>query len=197
MYKVYGKVQTRAFRVLWMLEEIGQPYELIEAGPRSEAVMALNPSGKVPVLQDGDAILTDSAAILTYLADKHGQLTFAAGTVERAYQDALTHTILDELDAVLWTAARHSFILPEEKRVKDVKPSLQWEFTRNLDRLADRLKGPFLMGEKMTIADILCTHCLNWARGAKFPVENEALLTYAKSMRDRDAFKRAQANAAP
>jgi glutathione S-transferase len=196
MYKVYGKVPTRAFRVLWMLEEIDQPYELIEAAPRSEAVMALNPSGKVPVLQDGDATLTDSAAILTYLADKHGQLTFPAGTIERAHQDALTHAILDELDAVLWTAARHSFILPEDQRVKEVKPSLQWEFSRNLDRLADRLKGPFLMGEQMTIADILCTHCLNWAHGAKFPVENKAMLAYAKSMRNRDAFKRAMAHAA-
>lgn len=195
MYKVYGKVQTRAFRVLWMLEEIGQPYELINAGPGSDEVLAVNPSGKVPVLQVGEEILTDSAAILTYLADKHGKLTFAAGTIERAHQDALTHAILDELDAVLWTAARHSFVLPEHKRVADVKPSLRWEFSRNLDRLAKRLNGPFLMGDQMTIADILCTHCLNWAHGAKFPVENDAMLSYAKSMRERDAFKRAQANA--
>lgn len=195
MYKVYGKVQTRAFRVLWMLEEIGEPYEFIDAGPHSEAVLALNPSGKVPVLQDGDDTLTDSVAIMTYLADKHGKLTFPAGTIKRAHQDALVHTILDEMDAILWTAARHSFILPEDQRVASVKPSLQWEFSRNLDRLAKRLNGPFLMGDRMTIADILCTHCLNWAHGAKFPVKNEAMLVYAKALRERDAFRRAQANA--
>ena len=195
MYKVYGNVQSRALRVLWMLEEIGEPYEFIDAGPRSDTVMALNPSGKIPVLQDGDAILTDSAAILTYLADKHGKLTFPAGTIKRAHQDALTHTILDEMDAVLWTAARHSFVLPEDQRVAGVKPSLRWEFERNLDRLANRLNGPFLMGDRMTIADILCTHCLNWAHGAKFPVQNETMLAYAKALRDRDAFKRAVANA--
>jgi len=195
MYKVIGKVQTRAFRVLWMLEEIGQPYEFVPAYPRSDEVMALNPSGKVPVFQDGDATLLDSTAIITYLADKHGQLTYPAGTIERAHQDALTHVVLDELDAVLWTAARHSFSLPEDKRVPEVKPSLKWEFDRNLNRLADRVEGPFLMGDKMTIADIICTHCLNWAFGAKFPVENEKMLAYGKEMRARDAFGRAQAAA--
>jgi glutathione S-transferase len=193
MYKIYGSVTSRAFRVLWMLEEIGEPYEYIKTGPRSEAVIALNPSGKIPVLVDGDAVITDSTAILTYLADKHAKLTHPAGTVERAHQDALTHAVLDELDAVLWTAARHGFILPEEHRVPDVKPSLKWEFTRNLDRLADRMVGPFLQGEQMTIADIIATHCLNWATGAKFPVENEKMNAYAKSMRDRAAFKRVRA----
>ncbi len=190
MYKVVGKAQTRTFRVLWMLEEIGQPYESIILASRSPEVVAMNPSGKVPVLLDGDATLLDSTAIITYLADKHGQLTYPAGTVERAHQDALTHAALDELDAVLWTAARHSFSLPEDKRVPEVKSSLKWEFARNLDLMADRLEGPFLMGETMTIADIVLTHCLNWAYNAKFPVENEKMLAYAKSMRARDAFMR-------
>lgn len=190
MYTVYGKVMTRAFRVIWMLEEIGAPYELVPAGPQSAEVTALNASGKVPVLKVDDDIITDSTAILTYLADKHGALTYPAGTIERARQDALTHMILDEIDAVLWTAARHSFILPEERRVPDVKDSLKWEFERNLSRLADRLEGPFLMGDQMTIADIIGTHCLNWAFSAKFRIENDRIKAYAKEMRSRDAFRR-------
>jgi len=193
MYKVYGKVFSRAMRVLWMLEEIGAPYEFVDAAPRSEAVLALNPSGKVPVFQIDGATLTDSTAIMTYLADKHGKLTYPAGTLERAQQDALTHCILDEIDSVLWTAARHSFILPEERRVPEVKDSLIWEFTRNLQRLEERFTGPFLMGDRMTIADIILVHCLNWAFSAKFPIESEKLLAYAKEMRGRDAFKRALA----
>lgn len=190
MYTVYGKVMTRAFRVIWMLEEIGAPYELVPADPQSAEVTALNASGKVPVLKVDDDIITDSTAILTYLADKHGALTYPAGTIERARQDALTHMILDEIDAVLWTAARHSFILPEERRVPDVKDSLKWEFERNLSRLADRLEGPFLMGDQMTIADIIGTHCLNWAFSAKFRIENDRIKAYAKEMRSRDAFRR-------
>ncbi|MBK0326246.1 glutathione S-transferase family protein [Rhodobacteraceae bacterium F11138] len=190
MYKVYGGTASRAFRVLWMLEELGQTYEYIPCKPRDSTVIALNPSGKIPVLVEGDAVLTDSTAILSYLADKHDRLTFAAGSLERAHQDALTHSIIDELDAVLWTAARHSFVLPEEHRVPEVKPSLKWEFSRNLDRLADRLQGPFLMGGTMTVPDIIATHCLNWAIGAKFPVGNEKMAEYANTMRQREAFKR-------
>lgn len=193
MYKVYGSVVTRTFRVLWMLEEIGEPYEFVEAPPHSDVTTALNPSGKVPVFQVGDDTITDSTAILTYLADRHGKLTFPAGTIARARQDAITHMLLDELDAVLWTAARHSFALPKDKRVPEVKPSLQWEFARNLARLSDRFEGPFLMGETMTIADIIATHCLNWASSAKFPLESETLSAYAKTMRTREAFLRARA----
>ena len=45
MYKVYGKPTNRAFRVLWLLEELGQDYELIGAGPHDPRVLALNPTG--------------------------------------------------------------------------------------------------------------------------------------------------------
>lgn len=194
MYQVIGDTQSRAFRVTWMLEELGQPYEQIKVKPHSEEARACNPSGKIPALKVDGVILTDSTAILTYLADKHGALTHPAGSIERARQDGLTHLVLDELDAVLWTGARHSFILPEDKRVPEVKESLKWEFARNCARFAECLKGPFLMGETMTIADIIATHCLNWAYAAKFPIEDERLLAYAKAMRGREAFKRAVAN---
>ncbi|MBY6135780.1 glutathione S-transferase family protein [Nocardioides marinus] len=193
MYTVIGIPQTRTFRVLWALEEIGTDYELQPHPPRSPEVQALNNSGKVPVLQTDGEIITDSTAILTFLADRHSDLTAPAGTLARARQDALTHLVLDELDAVLWTAARHSFILPEEHRVPEVKDSLKWEFAQSLDRLAERMSGPFLTGKDFTIADIICTHCLNWARNAKFPVENEAMLDYGKRMRARPAFQRVTA----
>ena len=193
MYEVIGGTQSRAFRVMWMLEELDQPYTHTAVKPHSPEALAANPSGKIPALRDGDALLTDSTAILTYLADKHGKLTFPAGTIQRARQDGMTHMVLDELDAVLWTAARHSFILPEDKRVPAVKDSLKWEFSRNIARLADAMDGPFLMGDTMTIADIIAAHCLNGAYSAKFEIDQPKLLAYAKVMRSRDAFKRAAA----
>lgn len=196
MYKLIGNPHTRAFRVLWFLEEAGLRYELDPASPRSDVVTTHNPSGKVPVLIEDDVALTDSTAILTYLADKHAVLTHPAGTLERARQDALTHCLLDEFDATLWTAARHSFVLPEDRRMPAIKDSLKWEFAGNLARLADRFEGPFLQGEMMTIADIIATHCLNWAHSAGFPVENDTLKAYGKRMRARDAFTRAAARAA-
>jgi glutathione S-transferase len=191
MYEVIGNVQSRAFRVMWMLEELGQDYTHAPEKPRSELVSSLNPSGKIPVFKDGDAVLTDSTAIITYLADKHGQFTHACGTIARARQDGLTHQILDEIDSVLWVAARHTFVLPEDKRVPQVKDSLRWEFDAHVARIADRLEGPFLMGETMTVPDIVLTHCLNWAYAAKFTYEQENLLAYAKAMRGREAFRRA------
>lgn len=194
MYTVIGKQLTRCYRVLWALEELGQEYDLKPALPQSPDVLALNPSGKVPILVEDGETITDSTAIITYLADKHGQLTAPAGTLARAKQDAVTHMLLDELDAVLWTAARHSFILPEDKRVPEVKDSLKWEFARSLNRLEARMQGPYLMGEDFTIADIICTHCLNWAYSAKFPLENKALLEYSKRMRSRPAFQKVAAS---
>ena len=191
MYEVIGGVQSRAFRVMWMLEELGQGFLHTPEKPHSGLVSALNPSGKVPVLKDGDNVLIDSTAIITYLADKHGALTYACGTIERARQDGLTHQILDELDAVLWVATRHGFILPEEQRVPEIKASARWEFERNVARISDRLQEPFLMGGMMTVPDIILTHCLNWAYAAKFTYDQKNLLAYAKRMRGRDAFKRA------
>ena len=194
MIKVYGTAKSRAARVLWVLEELGVPYEHVNAGPRSAEVLAVNPTGKVPVLEvDGQAI-TDSTAIMQFLADRHGALTFPAGTLERARQDAHLHFLLDEMDAILWTAARHSFILPEERRCPEVKDSLKWEYARSLERLAGRLgDGPFLMGEVMTVADILAAHCLIWGIGAKFPAPDGALADYLARMRARPAFARAMA----
>lgn len=189
MLKVIGSVRSRGFRVLWMLEEIGMPYDHIVAGPRSPEALEVNSSGKVPVMVEDGTVITDSTAILTYLADKTGKLTFPAGTLERAKQDALTHFLLDEFDAALWMAARHTFVLPEEMRLPEIKTSLRWEFERSQSKLAERLHdGPFLMGDTMTIADIIATHCGNWAQNAKFPVTAPAFIDYLDRMRARPAF---------
>ena len=190
MYQVIGNVKSRAFRVFWILEELGVEYEHINEGPRSERVKALNPSGKVPVLLIDGEPLTDSCAIMTYLADKHQKMTYPAGTLDRARQDALLHQINDEIDAVLWTAARHSFVLPEDKRVPEVKDSLRWEFERNADRMADCLQGEFLMGDEITVPDILLANCLNWAANAKFKIPRQELLDYRKRMISRPSFQR-------
>ncbi|WP_299966801.1 glutathione S-transferase family protein [uncultured Roseobacter sp.] len=183
MYKVIGTTKSRTFRVLWTLAEIGAPFEQIAVAPRSEEALRYNASGKVPALVDGDAVLTDSVAIMTYLADKHGQLTAPAGTIARAEQDALTLWLIDEFDAILWSAAKHSFVLPEERRVPAVKETLKWEFERAAAQLSARLQGPFLMDDALSLPDILACHCLNWAIGAKFPRVDAKLFAYGKALR--------------
>lgn len=190
MYKLIGNLKTRTLRPLWMLNELQLPFSHVSAAPASAEAKAVNPSGKVPILIDGDAVLTDSTAILHYLADKHGKLTFPAGTVDRARQDGFTQMILDELDGALWTAARHSFVLPEDMRIAEIKPSLKWEFARSLARLSEQLgDNPFLMGDRMTVPDIILVHCLGWAINAGFPVDDARLLAYNSRLRERTAFK--------
>ncbi len=88
-------------------------------------MVSLNPADKVPVLVEDGTPITDSTAIIQYLADRHGRLTRPAGTLGRARQDSLTQFLLDEFDASLWMVARHSFILPEELRLAAVKDSLR------------------------------------------------------------------------
>ncbi|MCB2130682.1 MAG: glutathione S-transferase family protein [Rhodobacteraceae bacterium] len=191
MYTVIGTVKSRTFRVVWMLEEIGVQFEHIPAPPQSEGVTSFNPAGKVPVLIDDGTPITDSTAIIQYLADKHGKFTHPAGTLERARQDSLTQFLLDEFDANLWTAARHSFVLPEELRHSAIKNTLRWEFERSQKVLASRMSdGPFLMGGKMTVPDIILTHCGNWALSARFPITEHRLSTYLDKMRERPAYKR-------
>lgn len=200
MYTVIGIPASRTFRVLWMLEELDLPYDHEALAPHSERVRALNTSGKVPVLLAEGSVLTDSTAILAFLADRHGALTFPAGTLDRARQDALTHRFLDEIEALVWTAARHGFILPPEQRMPGIKDSLRWELARNAGRLAADLgdgAGPYLMGDTFTFADIVATHCLDWTDRAKMPLSEPGLAAYGERVRARPAYRRVLAMMPP
>jgi glutathione S-transferase len=197
MYVVYGSVRTRALRVLWALEELSLGYEFVHAGPRSEAARALSPSGKVPIMTVEGATLTDSVAIVQFLADRHGGITHPAGTLRRALQDGLTQFACDELDGPLWLAARHAFVLPEAERLEGVRASAEAEFDRALVELDRRLgDATYLAGADFTVADLIVAHCLGWAEVVKFPQPTGRLAAYAKRVRGRPALGRAMARAA-
>lgn len=180
-------------RVYWAMEELGLDYEINTAPPRSDEVRALNPSGKIPcLLVDGDAII-DSVAIIQFLADKHQQLTFSAGTIKRAQQDSFTQFCCDEIDGALWTAGKNSFIHPEELRVPAIKPTVKYEFANAMKTLEARLgDNEFVMGETFTIPDLLLGHCANWAIGAKFDLPEGRVAEYFKRVTSRPAYQRAK-----
>ena len=190
MYKLIGFPQTRALRVIWMLEELGEAYELDPAMPQSDRIKEFNPTGKVPVLVDGDTVIPESVAIITYLADKHGKCTFAAGTKERAVQDSFTQFAVDVLEGALWTTAKNSFALPEDLRVPEIKATCRYEFQQGLETLATRLgDGPYVMGETFTVPDIVLGHCSMWAYVAKFDLPGEGKVAdYFKALRARPAY---------
>ena len=74
--RIYGVARTRAFRALWMAEELGLDYEHIpieigEAGARKPEFLAINPNGRLPAIDDDGFVLTESLAITLYLAKKY------------------------------------------------------------------------------------------------------------------------------
>ncbi|WP_299819204.1 glutathione S-transferase family protein [uncultured Roseibium sp.] len=198
MYKIIGFPRTRAIRVIWLLEELGEPYELELAPPQSAAVAAVSPDGKLPVLIDGEAAIPDSVAICTYLADRHGKCTFPAGTLERARQDSFTQFAVDVLDGALWTTAKNAFVHPQDIRVPAIKNVCRTEFARGLETLEARLgDGPFVMGDTFTVPDIIIGHCAGWAVMAKFELPGEGPLhAYFKRLRDRPAYQSMKAKLA-
>jgi len=194
MRDLYGSVRSRAFRVRWMLEELELDYSYHAEPPRSKKVVALNRSGRVPVLVEDGEVMTDSVAIMTFLADRAGQFTYPPGTVERARQDALTFRVIDDMDAILWTAAKHSFVLPEDWRQPQIKATLSLEFERNAKALAEDLTGDYLTGDSPVIPDFLLAHCWGWAELAHMPRHAPALDAHCARMRARPAFARAEAD---
>ncbi|MEE3182397.1 MAG: glutathione S-transferase N-terminal domain-containing protein, partial [Pseudomonadota bacterium] len=92
---VWGGATSRTIRVHWALHELGLDYEPKLIGSRTgetqrETFQSLNSKEKIPVLVDDDFVLTESAAIVTYLGDKYGLLTPTSGSRERARYDEWT-----------------------------------------------------------------------------------------------------------
>lgn len=193
MYKLIGFPKTRAFRVLWMLEEIGADYEVDPVKPRSAECKVINPSGKVPILQTGDDYIIDSVAICQFLADKHGKLTYPAGSLARAKQDSFTQFAMDDIESPLWFNAKNTFILPEELRSETAMTACRYDFDRAIGVLGERLgEKTFVMGEEFTVPDLLLGHCANWAQvGAGWEVPEGSVLAYFDRVRSRPAYKRA------
>jgi glutathione S-transferase len=123
--KLYGYPPTRSIRVLWTLRELGVDFEFVNvnlgAGEnRRPEFLALNPAGKLPVLVDGDFVLTESVAIVLYLAEKYADKGLLPAKLEARAQ--VNHWLLftaTELEQPLWRIARHTAIYPEDKRLPD------------------------------------------------------------------------------
>ncbi len=196
MYQLIGTPRSRAMRVIWALEELEQPYA-VTALPLGPAARAHHPEGKVPILETEAGAITDSVAIMTFLADRHGGLGFRAGSLERARQDAHTMFLVDALDQVLWTHSQHAYVLPEALRAPDaVAPATAYELGRGFERLVARVgDGPYLMGETFSVPDIVAGHCGGWARVAGFEVPQEAR-AYLDRCYARPSNARARARAA-
>ena len=194
MYQAVGSPGSRLIRVTWMLEELGQPYSILTAKQHTDEMRRYNPSGKAPALVDGDVVVTDSAAICAYLAEKHPEKGMAPQTpAERAHLNAWLFFAQSELEAPLWNKLKHRMLLAEEERV-DVGPWTTAEFTREIRALELRLgEHEYAMGDRFTAADVILGHCGQWARGARFDVASERVNAYFDRVLARPALARAKA----
>jgi len=201
MLTVYGFTRARSTRVLWMLEEIGAEYRYVhvdlgQGEGQKPPYIELNPGGKVPTLVDDQFVLTESAAILTYLGDKFPQagLLPPVGSHDRARYLQWAFFILTELEQPLWTIAKHKFVFPKERRLPQIFDTAAWEFERAARVLDKALRErDFLIGEQFSAGDILAAHTLAWAKAFKVELPTPDLERYAALHLARPALARAQA----
>jgi len=171
MITLYGTPRSRALRVSWLLEELGIDWtfsfiNFSKGDNRSDSFLALNPSGKIPVISDDNLVLTESAAICQYLAEKFGEgrLLPTAGTTNAGHYHQWVSFIICELEQPLWTMGKHKFALPDEQRQPSILPVAKWEFDKAA-ALAEAMmpNTPYLLGDELSVADILLAHTLMWA----------------------------------
>ena len=170
MMKLYGFPPTRSIRALWTLRELDVDFEFIPvslvAGEHHRPeFLALNPAGKVPVLVDGDFVLTESVAIVLYLAEKYPDRGFLPAGIEARAR--VNHWLLftaTELEQPLWRIARHTSLYPKEKRLPDEVPLARRDFQDMAAVMEEHLRGRrFLVGESVTVADFVAAYTLDWA----------------------------------
>jgi glutathione S-transferase len=170
MMKLYGFGPTRSLRAQWGLKELGVEFEFIpvnlQAGEHKRPeFLAINPAGKVPVLIDGGLVLTESAAIVLYLAEKYPEKGLMPSKLEqRAQVYRWIMFAVTELEQPLWRMTKHSFLLPEEKRLpKDIDLARE-DFTAMAAVLERHMNGrQFIVGDHITAADCVTAYLVDWA----------------------------------
>lgn len=200
MLKLYGFRNGRTLRALWALEEVSAEFDYVEVDVmrgdgREASFLAINAAGKVPVLVDGEHVITESAAICMHLADNFPEsgLLAPVGTSARSACYESISFVITELDAPLWTIAKHRFALPKERRVPAAIDTAAWEFEVAAAVLAARIgTKSYLCGNSFTVADILAGHILIWARSARIPWSSAQLGVYLDRLLERPALTRAR-----
>ncbi|MGH8148224.1 MAG: glutathione S-transferase family protein [Rhodanobacteraceae bacterium] len=187
--KVYGPPPSRGLRAIWILNELGLEYELVPMNPLDEvasspAFRALNPAGKVPVLVDGDVVLTESAAIQLYLAEKFpASGLIPEGIVERAQMYRWIFFLVTEIEQPLWRIARNTLIYPEDKRMPADIEMATGECKAMLAVLEKHMQGrEYLVGDRLSVVDLNAAYTLDWARFAGMLGDAPALRAYVEKM---------------
>ena len=190
--RLYGFAPTRTIRALWLLRELDVDFELVtvdltKGEHKKPEFLAVNPAGKVPVLVDGDLVLTESVAIVLYLAEKYPQKGFLpADLATRAEVYKWLLFTATELEQPLWRIARHTALYPAERRIPAEILVARQDFAEMApvmdQHLGDR---KFLVGAHATVADFVAAYTLDWANEAHLLGELPGLRAYMERMYER------------
>ncbi|MDI5892333.1 glutathione S-transferase family protein [Halomonas rhizosphaerae] len=167
MIRLHHCVSARSFCPLWMLEELGLPYELIlhDFPPRvhGEALLAINPLGTVPAFLDGEVCMTESAAICQYLAARHPEAGLDVTCQDPAYGDYLNFLHFGEATLTFpqTLVLRYGQFEPPERRLPQVVEDYSRWFLSRLRTLEPRLATRrWLCAERFTAADVSVGYAL-------------------------------------
>jgi glutathione S-transferase len=190
--KLYEFGPTRSLRARWTLQELEVDFESIKinlpAGDNQRPeFLALNPAGKLPVLVDGDLVLTESVAIVVYLAEKYPAKGFLpAGLEQRAQVNRWLLFAVTELEQPLWRIARHTFLYEEARRVPADVPVAAQDFTEMAAVLEKHMqRRQFIVGDRVTVADFVAAYTLDWANEAELLGDFPTLKAYMERMYSR------------
>lgn len=170
--KIYGTPKSRTFRPLWAAAELGIAYENIpiEAaeGAKSPELLAVNPMGRIPAIDDEGFHLFESLAITTYLVKRHGGPLQPATVRDEARALQWSLWGATEIETPLIQMVSHRHVLPPEKRDEAVAKAAEEKLPRPLSVLEGELaRSPYLLGGSFTVADLNVASLLYtaWFRG--------------------------------
>jgi glutathione S-transferase len=170
MLQLFGSPISRAMRCLWMLEEMGAPYKLIERSTRAEDLrtaeyLRLNPNARIPTLVDGEVVLWESMAINLYLAQKYEGPMHCAKSEMLGLATQWSFWAVLEMEALLLELLQHRALLPVSVRDPSYAERDELLLKRPLSVLNGCLAGDkFLVGENFTVADLNVASILAWGK---------------------------------
>lgn len=192
--KLYEFGPTRSIRARWVLQELNVPFEAItvdmmKGEHQQPAFLKINPAGKLPALVDGDLVLTESMAIVTYLAEKHPEKGFIPSDLkQRAEFHKWIMFTATELEQPLWRISRNTNLYPPEKRQPTEVDRAAEDFKPMADVLDAHLAGrEYLVGDRVTAADFALAYTLDWANEARLLGDLPRLQSYMTRMYQRPA----------
>lgn len=146
--------------------------------------LKINPAGKIPVLVDGDFVLTESVAIVLYLGEKYSDKGFLPTDVEqRAQMNRWLLFAATELEQPLWRISRHTMLYPEGQRLPEDVVIASREFKQMAAVLEKHMQGrEFVAGDRTTVADFVLAYTLDWGNEDKLLGECTQLLAYMQRM---------------